>query len=505
MKKIKLTYIYIVAFVIVAYILLPIMNAPYLYALQEHSLFVTGHTFMEETVKHHGGWLVWISCYLTQFFYYPWLGSSIIIAMWVATYFVCIKGFMLNDKWAWTAILPLTFRLYDLLSLGYWLYYAKEPGYAFESTVTMLLVACLGSILVYPLRRFAKNQIVSMVIATIIPFLLPSWRHYDNFGTTMLDTNFRKELKMYRAINECQWEKALAEAPLCKDEKTKDPTNLMVIMKNIALMNTDQTLDKMYEYNNCGVLPTKTADSLNVSMSRQAGPLVYLRYGMVNYAYRWAMENSVRGYQNVDNLKIMIRCAVLNQEWEVAMKYITILKGTTFHKSWAKTWEIYVHDGQLFSLDEEFRTVYPLMMNHNDLDTDEGNVQRYLLEHFTNMDTRNPRLEELALTFSLQAQACNEFMINFYYFFMNHKDIQMPRILDEAAYMFSQLDECPIDMTGYNFDQITIADKYNRFAEEYQSHLHKGLETKEIGEKMRKQYGNTYWWYYYFYTEFNLY
>ena len=72
--RIPLKYINLIAFITVAYIMLPVMNADYLYTIQDNSAFINGHTFMMDIVTHKGGWMMWVSCYLTQFFYYPWMG-----------------------------------------------------------------------------------------------------------------------------------------------------------------------------------------------------------------------------------------------------------------------------------------------------------------------------------------------------------------------------------------------------------------------------------------------
>ena len=107
MKK-YLKYIYLFAFITVAYILLPVMNAESLYTIQDNNVFINGHTFMMDTVQHAGGWGVWISCYLTQFFYYPWLGSTILILLWVVIYWITIWMFDISNKWSFLAlIIPL--------------------------------------------------------------------------------------------------------------------------------------------------------------------------------------------------------------------------------------------------------------------------------------------------------------------------------------------------------------------------------------------------------------
>ena len=137
MKK-YLKYIYLFAFITVAYILLPVMNGDYLYTIQDNNVFINGHTFMMETVTSEGGWIVWVARYLTQFFYHPWLGSTILILFWVAIYWITIRMFNIKDKWCFAALAIPVFLLYDLLSYGYWIYYAKAPGFPFVPTLLVL-------------------------------------------------------------------------------------------------------------------------------------------------------------------------------------------------------------------------------------------------------------------------------------------------------------------------------------------------------------------------------
>ena len=51
--RIPLKYIYLIAFITVAYIMLPVMNADYLYTIQDNSAFINGHTFMESIGPRH--------------------------------------------------------------------------------------------------------------------------------------------------------------------------------------------------------------------------------------------------------------------------------------------------------------------------------------------------------------------------------------------------------------------------------------------------------------------
>ena len=82
--------VYAVLFAIFAYYMLAIKNADYLYAAQEHSLFLFDKSFFDMFMVKPGALMSYLGCFCTQFFYHPALGTSILIAIWLVTYFLTI-------------------------------------------------------------------------------------------------------------------------------------------------------------------------------------------------------------------------------------------------------------------------------------------------------------------------------------------------------------------------------------------------------------------------------
>jgi hypothetical protein len=228
--------------------------------------------------------------------------------------------------------------LYHLLDYGYWIYYAKIPGIPFRLTLTTIFCLLFTWGVLLLTRRFnfswkVKGLIACsllMLILVIGNWLWPTslWRYNDRFRhsilTTLTDKNFKHELRMYRALDEFRFEDVVKEMP---QEGEEAPTNLMVLYKNIDLMHTGQ-MDKMFETGNCGIKP-EVSDSLHIRISLLGAPLIYYMFGQINYSYRWAMENSVQYGLSFRSLKMMIRTALFNQEFEVAAKYIAMLKSST--------------------------------------------------------------------------------------------------------------------------------------------------------------------------------
>ena len=509
--KVKLEYIYIILFIAIAYLLLPAMNSDYLFAIQENSVFIKGRTFMSDIVSDpHGGWIAWVSCYLTQFFYYPWLGSSILIAIWSVTYLLLLRTFNLKGKWSFIAIIPTLLLLVRLLDYGYWMYYTKNIGYAFSGTLLLFAIAVVSCLLTEILRRifkdkWHKNYSYAMFA---VCFILGTWMsggwhlsdHQSELSVTMRDKNFKHELHMYRAIDEFRYEDALKEMRSGDGE----PTNLMVLLKNIALMHTGRITD-MFKTNNCGVMPD-TGDSLKIHISQLAAPLVYYQFGQMNYAYRWAMGNAVTYGQSFRNLKMMIRSAIFSGDFDVAKKYIAILKTSTFYSDWAREHEEWIYNSTKFVQSIDNQHIGQLVNDDvNTLDNDNGLCEKYIIDHFSDLlYPATPLLEDVTMCMSLWGKDEYSFAIHFYNYVQRHPNESIPELYQEGAILLCNSERSPIELYDFPFDQI-VSDKFNRFVQDYNTLSQQNVGDAEMAKRMRDIYGETYWWYYYFYDDFHIY
>src|SRR5574344_479482 len=514
MKK-YLKYIYLFAFITVAYILLPVMNGDYLYTIQDNNVFINGHTFMMETVTGEGGWIVWVARYLTQFFYHPWLGSTILILFWVAIYWITIRMFNIKDKWCFAALAIPVFLLYDLLSYGYWIYYAKAPGFPFVPTLLVLFALLYTWGIIYLTRNLHISWHLKGLIAigplAIIPYIShllwsTSWHWHLDYQpkngilTTLTDKNFRHELRMYRALDEFRFEDVLNEMPT----DGQAPTNLMVLYKNIALMHTGQ-MDRMFETNNCGIKP-EPDDSIKLRTSQLGAPLIYYLFGHINYAYRWAFENSVQYRLSFRNLKMMAVCAIFNKDFDVAAKYLTMLKTSAYYRQWAFEHEAWMLHSTKLVQTKEYEIVTSVLNDQaNLLDGDDGLCQRYLLEFFSDLEHPNtPLLEDVCLCMSLWSKDYYTFALHFYDYVNKHPNRPIPELYQEGAILQRDAEESPIDLSGFMFDEI-VNEKYKSFAIDYFNLQQRKFSPNEIAQQMKPRYGNTYWWYYYFYNDFEIY
>ena len=136
-----LPVIYGVVFTIAAYVILLQHESEHLFYAQENCFWADTNEFWQQKTAIVGGWLQWTGCYLTQYFYHPAIGVSILIILWLTTVFLLLRAFRLHAGFSILAFVPVVALLVSEVDLGYWVYYFKHPGYWFSNSVGLLVVS----------------------------------------------------------------------------------------------------------------------------------------------------------------------------------------------------------------------------------------------------------------------------------------------------------------------------------------------------------------------------
>lgn len=606
-------------FALFAFYILQEKNWDYLFCVQEHSLFVNDTTFFHDRMMFVGGFAQWLGCYLTQYFFHPWIGSWMLIGCWALLYFVLHRVFRPSLLASAAVLLPLFALLASEVCIGYWVYYNKLEGYWFTETICVLFMSCAlwiyralgrmgrmvwlplsvvllypligfwalagctwmallsltpsfaeaargdrvvrsrrflpllvsaGSFLVFPLcyyqfygrnrledlwlvnfpifqndkvsspilslpfvivalspaavllfryceRKWLKNSVTQVVVGVCCLVLMAwgVWRtNYDDY-------NFHAEIRMYQAIDRCDYQTVLDECAKLPGKSTRQ----MVLSKNIALMNLGGIGDRMFKFDNRGE-PLHLFDSLEVHLVQTCGPQIYYNYGKANFACRWAIEDGVEfGFDN-DDLKMLVRTAMMSGEKKAARKYIDILRNTTFHRQWAEHWLEMLRDPRLYAHSQEYRNISPLRGFTNRLGGDEGLVEMYILNYFSHMNKPDPKFQEQSLIYSLVQKDISMFWPQFDHYARLHLTEPMPLHYQEAAYLYGQLEPERVPNFGQMpFDKEKVVKRYADFMNVTQSMVQNGLTSEQIGEATHAVYGDTFWWFYYFCRNINTY
>ena len=606
-------WICVLVFALLSWYFLMMRNADVLYMQQMRSLFNDTSVFFQQYNAVPAGFLQWAGCYFTQLFYYPALGSGVLILMWIAIFFLLKKGILTPNTQHLTPLLliPLVCLLVSEIDLGYWIYYHKNHGYCFSQTIGLLfasLLVCLfrsatsikfkfgtiiasllGAVLlvglyyyigVYAMAAAAALGIIMFlerrwtsgafyVIAAIAtPFLfrhlsdtmrseqfftagipvfesgnitntslsIPFWIallmlilfpilnkvgeciknvKVANIISSLLlvavtgfsfgvledadydDENYHAECKAYRNIDNKEWEDALYTIRQIQGTLTRQ----LIMFKNIALFNTGDIGNSMYDYDNKGMTPTPS-DSLIVHMANTASPIIYLHHGMTNYAYHYCMEIQVEYGFNITELKVMALSSIINGEKKLAQKYLNILSRTMFHKKWAEHYLPLARNPKEIGKYPELAKINELhSYMSNNIDSDEGVCENYIINYFSDTYTNASKyLQEMCLAYSVISNNIQKFWRQYILYLQLHKGEKIPDLYQQAAYFY--LDMVPTsspDPKAYNmqFDQ-KIIDRYNQFDQISQSLLKNGFSKESIARQTEAEFGDTFWWTYYF-------
>lgn len=473
-------------------------------------LAVLVNRFLKEKFKL--AWIIlWAIAAYPLFGWFSWLGTLYMITEYLVNY---------EDKQWNKFIIPVTgiavAGLVPVIALNFYpnvrgslAYIAGLPLFWSNTDFTMKAEIPFIVMALAPFSFFLtvkgkedadiKGKEAYAVVASVVIILGASYYVTDKVNFD--DYNYHAEMRMYRGIEEQRWNDVLTEMGNIPGDATRE----MVLFKNIALLNTGKLGSALFRYNNMSAEPYKY-DSLEIHMVQTAAPLIYYNHAKTNFAYRWCIENSVEYGYNISNLQNLVRCSIIAGEWDVAKKYLDILKTTTFHKEWAEHYDSLVNNPKLLSEYHEFDVVKELYDHMGStLDGDNGLCEMYLLNYFSNtMNKDSKLLQELTLAYACIQKDIQMFWPRFFLYANLHKGEDMPIHYQEAAFLYGNLEPGSMDISHMPFDKEKVIDRYASFQNMSQQIMRQqksmtgDIDTKKVGELMKPTFGDTFYWFYFF-------
>ena len=300
------------------------------------------------------------------------------------------------------------------------------------------------------------------------------------------DFNFHKELRMLQCVEQLDWQGVLNEAAYTEDE----PTRAIVMMKNLALFRLGRQGDEMYHYKTGAKASTA---SIPVSMTQVFGRPVYYHYGLLNYCYRWCLEDGVEFGWRAEYLKYLTRCALVNGEYRVARKYIDQLKHTRYHREWTAHYEKFLDNDKAVQADAEFQPILRLMKCPDMLGSDNGLAEKFLMTQFVTVGSDDKLYQEQALIAALWMKDIQTFWPRFFQYAQSHTGEHMPIHFQEAAYLYGNL-EHQVDISHMPFDQEVIKtyNDFMAFAQQCQ-----GMSEEQMKTAFYPRFGHTFYYEYF--------
>ncbi len=148
---------------------------------QELNLWLPTVTYWNQLAQYPGAVVSWIACYLTQYFYYPWLGVSILCGLWFIVCLLIIWAYKLRRGWMLLSVLVPLALLGAVTQTGYWIYYQKLQGHMLVPTVGVL--AAVLALCVHRLLRKWWLQLPWLIVWTALGY---AWFGAWGLGGTAL-------------------------------------------------------------------------------------------------------------------------------------------------------------------------------------------------------------------------------------------------------------------------------------------------------------------------------
>ncbi len=568
-----------ILFFLFSLLFLGIYNADVLYKTQEALFFTYTDSCIDEMLRQSAGPLIILSSFLTQTFYHPILGASILSLLLVALAIFVKRTFKLEKFY----FLPSFLVLLTQTSVGYAIYDMFEESFLFSlvigsiATVSLIglyqllqeqkyaivlffiitiiayfiigIYATAAILLFYisaTIQNFSKKNIIgltlSILLFLLLPYLTATYVYYETYICALFaplpstkftnifilslcallsfallplayklkqirilqnerisfalfilscfcsfyfsyrEPHFRTELKMQKMVQNHDWDGIITTF-----KEVKNPTKAIFAYRTIALTCQGTLNNNFFKFS--GKFEKSPSKYLTGEPIYYEDLFFYASY--INTCYLWSMEFwTCIGYSH-ERLKKMTLCALLNEEYSLANKYIQQLKHTMFQSQWAEEYEKYVNDinllyqkyPELIAVKREIPMAKQIIFSLSPLNE---TYCQYKQLSYTNAERR-----VLADLYNKDLKAFSKDLMEMKGYYQSHP---LPFYFKEAIILCAMHgDVTPIK----NFKvERPLADKLKKFIASTQRY-----STKEIDkayEKLKKEYENYYCFYYAF-------
>ena len=281
------------------------------------------------------------------------------------------------------------------------------------------------------------------------------------------------------------WEKVVSLA------KKKLPRNgFAVNYLNLALAKTNQLGDRLFRFEQMGKVGLFLPYEREM-LSAMLGNETYYQIGLVNVSQQYvfeATESMPDLRKSTRSLKRLTDVAIINGQYELANKYIQLLKKTPFYKNWAKEAETYLyHEDKI----------------NNHPDWGEKRRLRPLQDYFFSVENIDQILLAL-LQDRPQHKMAYEYLMSYYLLnkditsFMEYVDLgynihykYLPVAFQEAVlYVLALKSREAVENNNFPIEDAT-KDRLYRYIAIY-------TQYPNARELLKKDFSHTFWYYYHY-------
>lgn len=482
---------YSLLFLLIPSFLLLLMQANY-YHMMEYNLgflmILIYYLFMVSSEKKFHRYLIVL---LFPLFYYLTGAYSMIFGiLYIIHNLVHEKG---KQKFAYSAMLLVIGILSFLVSWRFLFLQTVEqlvfyPFPAFANTSYKIIFFILtGYIILYPLISRVINELQKSrfdkksysYIGTAVVFAFTAIFLFKTYNPQTA-----RVIELERLVFSEKWNEAI-------EFHEKKPSRNLIgqYFYNIALSETDQLCERLFTGSQdfaAGSLVLPWGDD-----HLDRGAYFYYSVGLINEAHRWAYEEMVVYGYRPQNIKLLAKTSLINGDYEMARKYLRILKKTVYYRNWAEKYENMADNPELIRTDPDLSAKTALLPKTNffiQFNEPQNNIPLILEGQPDNRKAIEYYMAGLLLTKKV------EIIVN------NVKSLSpsgfdhIPRNIEEAVLIYYNSTKTVPDLGGLMINPAT-QDRFNQY---FASYVNARKNPATLKENMQKQFGNTFWYYFHF-------
>jgi len=328
-------------------------------------------------------------------------------------------------------------------------------------------------------RKFRISPILQTITGTTILILI-----MVIIAVLRLDIKTRKYFYVQKLFYEKKFDEVIAY------NTSNPPTNLLTAyLNNIALCETGKLDDQLFHFPQNKEGKTLFLEWKLESEILNNGGYFYYTAGMINEAHRWAFENMVMKGFTSEGLKMLIKTELIYANYDIAERYIDILKKTFFYRTEATSFEKLLNSSLIDGSDNEFVKKRQTKTEHDFFTiTDNPSIN---LDFILVSDSMNSKAFEYKIAFLLLKKDYAGILQNLHGF-ERLGYTKLPVHIEEAVIALAVSNKGKIPDTG----NLRISKKTELRWNQYLSVLQQyGNNIKSAEPELRKRFGDTFWYY----------
>ncbi len=323
---------------------------------EQNSYISTSPLTMHFVLSQPAGWLFCAMRWLLLVFKWAALGGACLAAVWTLTARLADYALRLPRKLEGVGfIIPLA-EFGWMAWRGMELYHLHEPSlFVLVALATLAVVALLAAMTWLIQRKQQKGQ--NDVAAKVRPYglLLTLVLTAGTAAATLyFGQNTIITARLQRLQQEQEWDEMISLA-----RSARQPSRAVAAYHAVALEETDQLLDGVFELRYD--FPKINFDKAygNAEENIYSADCNY-HAGLLNAAYRCALEYTVMNGPSLYFYKRAAICALLNGEKALCRKYLALVGDVPFESDFVEKYSAMLDDPKLIQDDEELAHVLSL-------------------------------------------------------------------------------------------------------------------------------------------------